>query len=585
MEVRGNTGQEMEARGNTGQEMSLAALRQTDPYISSIVDVTGQVALYSFSAKANGWEKTDIEGTLFVYTRSASPRHGFTIMNRLNMHNLVEPVNKDLEFQLHEPFLLYRNASLSIYSIWFYDTNDCQRIAKLMPRVVQQECERAQHRGSPSATNGCNAGRPIDILEMLSKAKNEYEKGQVVNDHNTMASAGVQKNTHLTKVERLEISEHSGSTRQPQDKCFPAGKKHFTVEELFGTSLPKEQQASTCPNPDIIEKRQPDIGHNLFLPFSCEQSKPLHPVVKAESTTVNSSTSDFSQPVCITPVLIAQGTVAQPDSRNVPNYSVRLSPVHGSTLSSEVLPTPILPISSNATGIMHVIQTAVRQTSPHMSQPILDLNHTPQNWQFLPPLATIITGNVSSTSHSSVDLLQKLKLTPQHDQLQSPPISKATIASKFSSAVSQLATPESFKGNPIKTKPIGSLLMTPIQNVHEKREPEPFAQHKSLSKAGPGATSQYVASTTTVAPTVLLSPSVFQQSFQKPTDQEDKMATSPPTHGTADVPKSNAPLFVLSRSQLQETLVHLIKNDSSFLNTVHEVYLHVLTKNLDNVQL
>jgi hypothetical protein len=27
------------------------------------------------------------------------------------MHNLVEPVNKDLEFQLHEPFLLYRNAS------------------------------------------------------------------------------------------------------------------------------------------------------------------------------------------------------------------------------------------------------------------------------------------------------------------------------------------------------------------------------------------------------------------------------------------------------------------------------------------
>lgn len=43
--------------------------------------------------------------------RSASPYHGFTIVNRLNMHNLVEPVNKDLEFQLHEPFLLYRNAS------------------------------------------------------------------------------------------------------------------------------------------------------------------------------------------------------------------------------------------------------------------------------------------------------------------------------------------------------------------------------------------------------------------------------------------------------------------------------------------
>uniref|UniRef100_A0A8C9F6Y5 5'-(N(7)-methylguanosine 5'-triphospho)-[mRNA] hydrolase n=1 Tax=Pavo cristatus TaxID=9049 RepID=A0A8C9F6Y5_PAVCR len=101
----------MEAASRAGQEISLAALKQHDPYITSIADVTGQVALYSFSPKANEWEKTDIEGTLFVYKRSASPYHVFTIVNRLNMHNLVEPVNKDLEFQLHEPFLLYRNAS------------------------------------------------------------------------------------------------------------------------------------------------------------------------------------------------------------------------------------------------------------------------------------------------------------------------------------------------------------------------------------------------------------------------------------------------------------------------------------------
>uniref|UniRef100_A0A8V0YGS6 5'-(N(7)-methylguanosine 5'-triphospho)-[mRNA] hydrolase n=1 Tax=Gallus gallus TaxID=9031 RepID=A0A8V0YGS6_CHICK len=55
-------------------------------------------------------EKTDVEGTLFVYTRSASPRHGFTIMNRLSMENRTEPITKDLDFQLQDPFLLYRNA-------------------------------------------------------------------------------------------------------------------------------------------------------------------------------------------------------------------------------------------------------------------------------------------------------------------------------------------------------------------------------------------------------------------------------------------------------------------------------------------
>ncbi|ELU15073.1 hypothetical protein CAPTEDRAFT_65950, partial [Capitella teleta] len=53
-------------------------------------------------------EKTDVEGTLFVYTRSADPVNGFMILNRLGLHDLLEPINKNLEFQLQDPFLLYR---------------------------------------------------------------------------------------------------------------------------------------------------------------------------------------------------------------------------------------------------------------------------------------------------------------------------------------------------------------------------------------------------------------------------------------------------------------------------------------------
>lgn len=45
-----------------------------------------------------------------LHFRLASPRHGFTIMNRLSMENLTEPITKDLDFQLQHPFLLYRNA-------------------------------------------------------------------------------------------------------------------------------------------------------------------------------------------------------------------------------------------------------------------------------------------------------------------------------------------------------------------------------------------------------------------------------------------------------------------------------------------
>ncbi|XP_026870815.2 mRNA-decapping enzyme 1A isoform X2 [Electrophorus electricus] len=226
----------MESVNKAGHLMSLAALQQYDPYINRLLDVTGQVALYKFNSKANEWEKTDIEGTLFVYARSASPHHGFTIMNRLSTENLVEPINKDLEFQLQDPFLLYRNASLGIYSIWFYDKADCQRIAQLMVQIVKQEALRAEH-ASPNRgrANGCIETRPMDILELLSKAKEEYHRSQST-DTDLQVNSDV---AYTPEPVKTESSKPTVITSQ-HEKAAHGVIKQITVEELFGSSLPKD---------------------------------------------------------------------------------------------------------------------------------------------------------------------------------------------------------------------------------------------------------------------------------------------------------------------------------------------------------
>ncbi|XP_075015184.1 mRNA-decapping enzyme 1A isoform X3 [Calonectris borealis] len=546
----------MESVSRAGQEISLAALKQHDPYITSIADVTGQVALYSFSPKANEWEKTDIEGTLFVYKRSASPYHGFTIVNRLNMHNLVEPVNKDLEFQLHEPFLLYRNASLSIYSIWFYDKNDCHRIAKLMAKVVEQEAQRSQQvsqdRKSPSRTNGCNENRPIDILEMLSKAKDEYERP------------------------------------------FQSRQKHLTLEELFGTSVPKEQPAAAYPNPERMEKLQTDTSareqHSLLLPFSFDQSTVIQQSLgKCESPSVKTSASSLNQQECLTPMLIPPASVSQPDVKNVSSYTVRLSPILNSASTMEAAPAQMLPGLKQNNSITHVMQQAAKQISPLVNQLPPEVNHAPQNLmagqsQLIAPLTSTNTGTVSNTSHTSVDLLQKLRLTPQHDQMQQQSLTKTSLTPNISASIGQLATPESFKESHSKPSALNSKIISPLQTVQQNKESEVFPQPKTLSKASQVAPPQFVTATTTVTPSILLSPSVFQQSATKATEVENKAnSSSPLTLGTTEI--QTIPPTVLSRSQLQEALIHLIKNDSHFLSTIHEVYLQVLTKNTDNIKL
>ncbi|RXN15383.1 mRNA-decapping enzyme 1A-like isoform X2 [Labeo rohita] len=199
----------MECVNKAGHLMSLAALQQYDPYIVKLLDVAGQVALYTFNSKANEWEKTEIEGTLFVYARSASPHHGFTIMNRLSTENLVEPINKDLEFQLQDPFLLYRNGNFK------------QEALRVSP-----------DRGLSVRTNGCVQTRPTDILELLSKAKEEYQRSQSVERDEVSSEAVSQE-----KREDITAAQH--------EKSGHSVVKQITVEELFGSSLPKEPSQST----------------------------------------------------------------------------------------------------------------------------------------------------------------------------------------------------------------------------------------------------------------------------------------------------------------------------------------------------
>ncbi|NWX88265.1 DCP1A enzyme, partial [Nothoprocta pentlandii] len=526
--------------------------------------------------------------------RSASPYHGFTIVNRLNMHNLVEPVNKDLEFQLHEPFLLYRNASLSIYSIWFYDKDDCHRIAKLMAKVVEQEAQRSQQvcqdRKSPSRPNGCSENRPIDILEMLSKAKDEYERNQI-GDLSIVSSSGMQQNTSPAKPETTETPEHA-TALQMHEQPLQSRQKHLTLEELFGTSVPKEQ--AVAPYPAVERLERPEAAareqRGLLLPFPFEQpAAAQQPLGKPESPGVKTGPGALTHQEGLTPLRISAAPASQPDVKNLPSYSVRLSPVLSSASTGEAAPAQMLPGLKQTNSIMQVMQQAARQISPLVNQLPSDVNHVPQSLmagpsQLIQPLTSTNTGTVSNTSHTSVDLLQKLRLTPQHDQMQQQSGTKSALTPNASASLGQLATPESFKESHSKPPTLNSKIISPLQAVQQNKESEGFPQAKAGSKASQVAPPLFVTTSTTVAPSILLSPSVFQQAATKTPEVENKATSSSPvTLGTTEM-QTMAPT-VLSRAQLQEALIHLIKNDSHFLSTIHEVYLQVLTKNADNNKL
>jgi len=150
-------------------KMNFAALKRVDPYAKGLLETAAHVALYTFVNSE--WEKTDIEGALFVYSRTGEPFHNILIMNRLNMKNLVEPVTQGLDLQLQDPFLLYRTPQGSIFGIWFYDKEECVKIAGVLTKIIKEALEsKPENAGRQPLGSSGN----VDIFSMLTKAQEEF---------------------------------------------------------------------------------------------------------------------------------------------------------------------------------------------------------------------------------------------------------------------------------------------------------------------------------------------------------------------------------------------------------------------------
>uniref|UniRef100_T1H0H7 mRNA-decapping enzyme C-terminal domain-containing protein n=1 Tax=Megaselia scalaris TaxID=36166 RepID=T1H0H7_MEGSC len=190
--------------------MNLAAIKKTDPYAKEIIESSAHVAFYTFNSAINEWEKTDVEGAFFIYSRNAEPFQSIFINNRLNTNSFVEPITGSLELQPQRPFLLYRNERSRIRGFWFYNNTECDRIGDIIKKLIDRCNDRKENKSvnhqvnpppmvvnnsintSSSSNNNNNVGGGNgggnnshnqdnnSILHLLTKAQENYNSSQRV---------------------------------------------------------------------------------------------------------------------------------------------------------------------------------------------------------------------------------------------------------------------------------------------------------------------------------------------------------------------------------------------------------------------
>ncbi|XP_030893798.1 mRNA-decapping enzyme 1B isoform X3 [Leptonychotes weddellii] len=546
-----------------GRDISLAALQRHDPYINRIVDVASQVALYTFGHRANEWEKTDVEGTLFVYTRSASPKHGFTIMNRLSMENRTEPITKDLDFQLQDPFLLYRNARLSIYGIWFYDKEECQRIAELMKNLTQYEQLKAHQGGgagnSPMILNS-GEGKEVDILRMLTKAKDEYTKCKTCSEPKQItSSSAIYDNPNLIKPIPVKPSENQQQRIPRPSQTLDPEPQHLSLTALFGKQ-DKSTYQETVGSPQTIYQQQHQeplpIRQGVVRSLSYEEPRRHSPPIEKQLCPAIQK-------------LMVRSADLHPLSELPENRPCR----NGSTHSAgEVFLGPVQPGSPHSFGTSQHVQSASRtqslleklQSAPRpATQPLGHQAHGKE--QSTHPRPTLpLSGSQTSSSGviSPQELLRKLQIVQQEQQLHAS--NRPALAAKFPAVTQSSGT--------------GKVLESWMHSTAGAEKQTPLFQGTSPPRVP-----------ATWAPSLLMSPMVFTQPTCAPPKERDAgllpLGSQEPAATSAGLllplRTPEPPVITsspLTKLQLQEALLYLIQNDDNFLNIIYEAYLFSMTQ-------
>ncbi|KAG4070099.1 hypothetical protein HA402_013342 [Bradysia odoriphaga] len=154
--------------------MNIVAIKRVDPYAKDIVDSSAHVAFYTFNKEEEEWEKTDVEGAFFIYSRNAEPYHSVFINNRLNTKSLVEPITAQIELQIEAPFMLYRNERSRTRCFWFYNKAECERIGTLVERIIQSSDKNSNYKDISFLQHSQQMNKNVDIFSMLTKAQEDF---------------------------------------------------------------------------------------------------------------------------------------------------------------------------------------------------------------------------------------------------------------------------------------------------------------------------------------------------------------------------------------------------------------------------
>ncbi|KAF2474295.1 PH domain-like protein [Lindgomyces ingoldianus] len=193
----------------SNEELNLAVLRRHYPEVVSVQHIAHYAVVYTFSQDSALWEKSGVEGTLFVCELAPSPtganRFSVIILNRRGLDNFRIELTSDADMEITDEYVILQDNNV-VYGLWVFSepppsstaNNRVETAGKI--RVLAKQAADSRQARDPVQRNGAEAadreedsvpmGRQLSLRELFGQQREQDAAWSVHNHHSPGLSSG-----------------------------------------------------------------------------------------------------------------------------------------------------------------------------------------------------------------------------------------------------------------------------------------------------------------------------------------------------------------------------------------------------------
>lgn len=157
----------------TNTELNLSVLRRYNPLIRNILSIAANAVVYVFTPSTQAWEKSGVEGTLFVCDQ-VDEQYCMIVLNRRGLENLMLDLGEMEDVERTEELLILRfseEEEPKVMGIWIHEDKDDTRDtnAGLIQQCWQMAREMKERRQLPGL--GVQVGQQINLQDLFRSGR------------------------------------------------------------------------------------------------------------------------------------------------------------------------------------------------------------------------------------------------------------------------------------------------------------------------------------------------------------------------------------------------------------------------------